>query len=87
MARDATKDTTDDTETTAVEAPTLDAVAPKHNFFVRLYTGTGADVRLNIQAGRLDLASLDVPGLASGALPAFDRLDPLAPVRAAGSPP
>ena len=42
MARDAIKDTTDDTETTAVEAPTLDAVAPKHNFFVRLYTGTGA---------------------------------------------
>lgn len=42
MARDTTKDTTEDAETAAVEAPTLDAAAPRHNFFVRLYTGTGA---------------------------------------------
>lgn len=38
-------DTTDDLETTAVEASNLEttaAGAPKHNFFVRLYTGTGA---------------------------------------------
>lgn len=33
-----------DTETTAVEAPALDkaTAVPKHGFFVRLYTGTGA---------------------------------------------
>lgn len=39
----ATDDTeiAEDTASTAVEAPTLEA-APKHNFFVRLYTGTGA---------------------------------------------
>lgn len=30
------------TETTAVEAPSLESAAPKHGFFVRLYTGTGA---------------------------------------------
>ncbi|WP_319432654.1 protein translocase subunit SecF [Mycobacterium sp. RTGN5] len=39
------KDTADDTASTAVEAPDLeaaDAAAPKHGFFVRLYTGTGA---------------------------------------------
>jgi preprotein translocase subunit SecF len=39
------KDIADDTESTAVEAPDLeatDASTPKHSFFVRLYTGTGA---------------------------------------------
>ncbi|WP_328355127.1 protein translocase subunit SecF [Mycobacterium sp. NBC_00419] len=36
------RDTTEDTETTGVEAPDLEAAAPRHNFFVRLYTGTGA---------------------------------------------
>ncbi|WP_167102972.1 protein translocase subunit SecF [Mycobacterium sp. DL592] len=36
------RDTTEDTESTAVEAPDLEAAAPRHNFFVRLYTGTGA---------------------------------------------
>ncbi|MBB3752789.1 preprotein translocase subunit SecF [Mycolicibacterium sp. BK634] len=37
------KDIADDTESTAVEAPDLEATAaPKHGFFVRLYTGTGA---------------------------------------------
>ncbi|MGE2834362.1 protein translocase subunit SecF [Mycobacterium sp. SMC-4] len=36
---------TDDIESTAIEAPDLETAAgdaPKHNFFVRLYTGTGA---------------------------------------------
>jgi preprotein translocase subunit SecF len=38
----AAKDS-DDVTSTAVEAPDLDAAAaPKHGFFVRLYTGTGA---------------------------------------------
>lgn len=32
----------DSPETTAVEAPSLDAATPKHSFFMRLYTGTGA---------------------------------------------
>jgi preprotein translocase subunit SecF len=36
------KDTADDIATDAVEAPDLEAGAPKHGFFVRLYTGTGA---------------------------------------------
>src|ERR1700754_4366461 len=39
------KRTPDVTETTAVEAPDLESAgadAPKHGFFVRLYTGTGA---------------------------------------------
>jgi preprotein translocase subunit SecF len=37
------KDIADDTESTAVEAPDLETTAaPKHGFFVRLYTGTGA---------------------------------------------
>jgi preprotein translocase subunit SecF len=39
------KDIADDVTSTAVEAPDLeaaDAAAPKHGFFVRLYTGTGA---------------------------------------------
>ncbi len=40
------ENTTDDTASTAVEAPDLEATdaggAPKHGFFVRLYTGTGA---------------------------------------------
>ena len=39
------KDTSDVTESGAVEAPDLEsaaAAAPKHGFFVRLYTGTGA---------------------------------------------
>lgn len=36
------RNTTDDIESTAVEAPDLEAAAPKHGFFVRLYTGTGA---------------------------------------------
>ena len=37
--------TTDESATTAVEAPDLEtaaAAAPKHGFFIRLYTGTGA---------------------------------------------
>lgn len=29
-------------ESTAVEAPSLESATPKHNFFMRLYTGTGA---------------------------------------------
>jgi preprotein translocase subunit SecF len=33
---------TDELVTEAVEAPDLDAATPKHGFFVRLYTGTGA---------------------------------------------
>ncbi|MCX2934623.1 protein translocase subunit SecF [Mycobacterium sp. CVI_P3] len=39
------KDIAEDTASTAVEAPDLeasDAGAPKHGFFIRLYTGTGA---------------------------------------------
>ncbi|BBY66438.1 protein translocase subunit SecF [Mycolicibacterium helvum] len=39
------KDTADDTASTAIEAPDLEAAGaagPKHGFFVRLYTGTGA---------------------------------------------
>ncbi|NTY58796.1 protein translocase subunit SecF [Mycolicibacterium sphagni] len=39
------KDTADDITSTAVEAPDLEtavAGAPKHGFFIRLYTGTGA---------------------------------------------
>jgi preprotein translocase subunit SecF len=38
----AAKQTKDDTTETAVEAPALEAALPKHGFFVRLYTGTGA---------------------------------------------
>ncbi len=43
MAKDDIDNTdiVEDTVSTAVEAPILEA-APKHNFFVRLYTGTGA---------------------------------------------
>jgi preprotein translocase subunit SecF len=40
-----TKHTSEDTASTAVEAPDLSSVAtavPRHGFFVRLYTGTGA---------------------------------------------
>src|SRR6476661_3192483 len=39
------KNTTDVTESNAVEAPDLESTGagvPKHGFFVRLYTGTGA---------------------------------------------
>ncbi|HKV22498.1 MAG TPA: protein translocase subunit SecF [Mycobacterium sp.] len=36
------KRTSDVTESSAVEAPDLESSAPKHGFFVRLYTGTGA---------------------------------------------
>lgn len=39
------KDTADDVTSAAIEAPDLEAAiagAPKHGFFVRLYTGTGA---------------------------------------------
>jgi preprotein translocase subunit SecF len=36
------KRTSDVTESSAVEAPGLESSAPKHGFFVRLYTGTGA---------------------------------------------
>ena len=39
---DDTADTDADTPTTARELGTSDAGAPKHGFFVRLYTGTGA---------------------------------------------
>ncbi|APE15378.1 protein-export membrane protein SecF [Mycobacterium sp. WY10] len=46
MAKDAADDTSVDSKSTAVEAPDLETVdtsgAPKHGFFVRLYTGTGA---------------------------------------------
>jgi preprotein translocase subunit SecF len=47
MARSNSRDDSDlvesSVESTAIEAPELDAGdAPKHNFFVRLYTGTGA---------------------------------------------
>ncbi|MGV0801399.1 protein translocase subunit SecF, partial [Mycolicibacterium elephantis] len=35
----AAKDTS---ESTAVEAPSLESATPKHSFFMRLYTGTGA---------------------------------------------
>ncbi len=47
MAKDAADDTSvDSKKSTAVEAPDLETVdtsgAPKHGFFVRLYTGTGA---------------------------------------------
>src|SRR6476660_7297908 len=38
-------DTTDVTDSSAVEAPDLESAAadaPRHGFFVRLYTGTGA---------------------------------------------
>jgi preprotein translocase subunit SecF len=41
----AAKHSSDDTETTGVEAPDLESAAsdaPRHSFFVRLYTGTGA---------------------------------------------
>lgn len=41
----AAKQTKDDTASTAVEAPAIEngsAALPKHGFFVRLYTGTGA---------------------------------------------
>ncbi|OBI84729.1 protein-export membrane protein SecF [Mycobacterium sp. E740] len=38
----AAKQSSDEQQTTAVEAPDLDAVTPRHGFFVRLYTGTGA---------------------------------------------
>ncbi|HEX9496870.1 MAG TPA: protein translocase subunit SecF, partial [Mycobacterium sp.] len=41
----AAKHSSDETETTAVEAPDLESAAsdaPRHGFFVRLYTGTGA---------------------------------------------
>ncbi len=45
MAKDTAEDTAEDTASTAVEAPDLEATgagAPRHGFFVRLYTGTGA---------------------------------------------
>ncbi len=45
MAKDTADDTSDATVSTAVEAPDLEtaaSAAPKHGFFVRLYTGTGA---------------------------------------------
>jgi preprotein translocase subunit SecF len=41
----AAKHSSDDTETTGVEAPDLESAAseaPRHSYFVRLYTGTGA---------------------------------------------
>jgi preprotein translocase subunit SecF len=41
----AAKRSTDETESTGIEAPDLEAAAataPRHGFFVRLYTGTGA---------------------------------------------
>jgi len=41
----AAKHSSDEIETTAVEAPDLESAAsdaPRHGFFVRLYTGTGA---------------------------------------------
>jgi hypothetical protein len=43
-----------------------------------LYTGTGDDVRLDVRAGQLHIGSLDAAGHASGALPDFDHLAPLA---------
>lgn len=38
----AAKHAPDEQQTTAVEAPELSTSAPRHGFFVRLYTGTGA---------------------------------------------
>lgn len=38
----AAKRTSDEQQTGAVEAPDLEAATPRHGFFVRLYTGTGA---------------------------------------------
>ncbi|MEO3757620.1 protein translocase subunit SecF [Mycobacterium sp. B14F4] len=38
----AAKHSGQEPQTSAVEAPDLDAATPKHGFFVRLYTGTGA---------------------------------------------
>ncbi|KUI19009.1 preprotein translocase subunit SecF [Mycobacterium sp. GA-1285] len=38
----APKQSSDEQQTSAVEAPDLEATTPRHGFFVRLYTGTGA---------------------------------------------
>ncbi|KUH84964.1 MULTISPECIES: protein translocase subunit SecF [unclassified Mycobacterium] len=38
----AAKQSSDEQQTSAVEAPDLAAATPRHGFFVRLYTGTGA---------------------------------------------
>nr|WP_090343883.1 protein translocase subunit SecF [Mycolicibacterium malmesburyense]CRL75095.1 protein-export membrane protein, SecD/SecF family [Mycolicibacterium malmesburyense] len=38
----APKQSSDDQQTSAVEAPDIESVTPHHGFFVRLYTGTGA---------------------------------------------
>ena len=38
----AAKHSSQDQQSSAVEAPDLEAATPKHGFFVRLYTGTGA---------------------------------------------
>lgn len=38
----AAKQSSDETQSTAVEAPDLETATPQHGFFVRLYTGTGA---------------------------------------------
>ncbi|RAV15644.1 protein translocase subunit SecF [Mycolicibacterium sp. GF69] len=38
----AAKQSSDEPQSTAVEAPDLETATPQHGFFVRLYTGTGA---------------------------------------------
>ncbi|KUI40581.1 preprotein translocase subunit SecF [Mycobacterium sp. GA-1199] len=38
----APKQSSDEPQSTAVEAPDLESATPRHGFFVRLYTGTGA---------------------------------------------
>ncbi|MFV9636388.1 protein translocase subunit SecF [Mycobacterium neumannii] len=38
----APKQSSEEQQTSAVEAPNLESTAPQHGFFVRLYTGTGA---------------------------------------------
>ena len=38
----AAKHSSDEQQSSAVEAPDLESAAPQHGFFVRLYTGTGA---------------------------------------------
>ena len=38
----AAKQSAEEQQSSAVEAPDLESAVPKHGFFVRLYTGTGA---------------------------------------------
>ncbi len=52
-----------------------------------LYERSHGAVRLRIRGGRIALGSLACPGYASGALPDWDALPPLAPPSAAGAKP